>query len=223
MLKQRTNNVLTLIITAISFLLPASIAAQDASLQKPQILPKAQAEYSADCEITIGGKQLKQKVYYTPGKERRDMKKDGSDETVIIRSDKRVSWALLPEHKMYMEMNVMKGRIRMDDILSYYMAELTPAGEELVDGIQTSKSSITITDPRGKAYEGSIWMTKENIVIKMDTVSKGPGTSDRISLVLSNLKTEKQDPNLFELPANYVKTFILPGGSDLRMDMLKNP
>ncbi|RJQ45954.1 MAG: hypothetical protein C4538_07500 [Nitrospiraceae bacterium] len=194
----------------------APVSAEETTQQKAGIiLPKPQVEYSADNSLEIGGASFSQKIYYTPDRERRDTKTDEGTQIIIIRTDRKVSWHLISDQKMYMDMNVMKGRIKMNDILSYYRIVKTPDGEEVINNIPAQKSKVAITDPRGRIYDGLMWTSKENIVLKIEAAARDNATQDRLRIELTNLHIEKQDPGLFEIPEGYAKTVILPGSGSI--------
>jgi hypothetical protein len=74
---------------------------------------------------------------------------------------------------------------------------------------------VEISCPDKEKSSGTIWMTKENIVMKMETVAKsGSSKKDMFRMELKNLKIGKQDPKLFEIPAGYQK-FEMPTMGDI--------
>jgi hypothetical protein len=116
----------------------------------------------------------------------------------IIRPDKHLAWQLMPMQKMYMEMdfssaNKMSGKAP-DDVT------IEKIGNESLDGINTTKYKILMKD---KSAGGFIWLSPENIVLKMDFLSKEGKDKNRITTTLKNLKIEPQEAALFELPAGY--------------------
>ncbi len=56
---------------------------------------------------------------------------------------------------------------------------------------------------KDKSAGGFIWLSPENIPVKMDFLSKEGKEKQRITMTLKNLKVEPQDAALFELPASY--------------------
>ena len=55
----------------------------------------------------------------------------------------------------------------------------------------------------GGSAGGFIWITQEGIPVKMDMLSKSGRKKSRITMTLTNLTIGAQDPQLFELPADY--------------------
>lgn len=167
-------------------------------------------EYSADSIIETEDGAVKGKIFIAPGKERREMTDAGSQMVNITRNDKKVVWMLMPEEKMYMEMPIGAGNpsTRKEE-LSAYKIEQTVVGPETLNGVETTKSKIIMSDKDSK-MGGFMWSTKEGIMLKIDAISIDKGKKDRFKMELSNLKIGKQDPALFEIPQGY-QTMSMPG------------
>lgn len=161
------------------------------------------AEYSADMNLESSDGAMKGKVYSTRDKERREFTEDGEKMVMIIRKDKKLVWMLQPEEKTYMEMKIPKEG-RKDDI-GDWKVEQTKVGNETVNGVATTKSKIIMTGPKGEKLGGFWWMSKEDIVIKIDAISVEKKSKERFMTELTNLKVGKQDPKLFEIPSGWTK------------------
>ena len=186
-------------------------AAQAASPSQPKV------EYSADTMMETAEVSMKGHVNYTPTRERREMVTgSGGDKMIMItRHDKKVAWTLMPSEKMYMEMSLAQAK----DDLSKYKIEQTVVGPETVNGVDTTKSKIIMTGPKGEKMGGFMWVSKENIVVKMDAIAIDKKQKMRFKTELTDLKVGKQDPTLFEVPAGYEKMGMpsfgsLMGGDD---------
>jgi hypothetical protein len=160
-------------------------------------------EYSADTVMETADVAIRGKLYAAPNRERREYAERGQNMTMIMRADKKLAWMLMPEEKMYMEFDMSK-QSRSDD-LSGWKIEQTVIGPETIDGIKTTKSKIVMTGPKGNKLAGFWWLTKENIIVKMDAISVDQGRKDRFKIQNKNIKIGKQDPKLFEVPAGYQK------------------
>ncbi|MDH4187522.1 MAG: DUF4412 domain-containing protein, partial [Nitrospira sp.] len=198
---------------AVSILL-VPLAVHAASLPEPKV------DYSADSTMeTEGGMTMKSRVYHSSGKQRMEM--GGADGSVtIIRNDKKVMWQLIGN--MYMEMPI--DRSDSSD-LSSMDVEQTVVGEETVNGIKTTKSKVIATKKDGSKFGGFFWTTKDGITVKMDLLSKEGDQKMRMMSELTNLKIEKQDPKLFEIPAGYTKNdmgaLMGQGGAPNIQEMMK--
>ncbi|HSM97583.1 MAG TPA: DUF4412 domain-containing protein [Gallionella sp.] len=180
-------------------------AAQAAKPAQPQV------EYSADTAMETAEVSMKGHVNYAPMRERREMVMDGGDKMIMItRHDKKVSWTLMPADKMYMEMSLAQASAQAKDDTSKYKIEQTEIGPETVNGVDTTKSKIIMTGPKGEKMGGFMWVTRDNIVVKMDAIAIDKKDKHRFKTELTNLKVGKQDPKLFEVPAGYEK-MSMPG------------
>jgi len=174
--------------------------AQAAKPAQPQV------EYSADTSMETAEISMKGHVNYAPKRERREMVTDGGDKMIMImRFDKKMAWTLMPSEKMYMEMSLDQASSQAKDDTSKYKIEQTVVGPEMLNGINTTKSKIIMTGPKGEKMGGFMWTTKDNIVVKMDAIAIDKKEKMRFKTELTNLKIGKQDPALFEIPNGYTK------------------
>ena len=174
-------------------------------------------EYSADTQMETADVTMEGQVFYAPGKERREMTTGNDGMTMIIRQDKKVIWTLMPEAKAYMEMSLDKSQDKTD--FSDYHVEQSTVGEEEVNGIKTTKSKVIMTRKDGSKLGGFWWTTKEDIPVKMDMISVEGKTKERIKMELTNLKIGKQDPKIFEIPADYMNMSMgMPNLKDLMQE-----
>jgi hypothetical protein len=187
------------------FLMAAAItlaaSAHAASPSQPQV------EYSADSLMETAEVSMKGHVNYTPTRERREMVTgSGGDKMIMImRHDKKVAWTLMPAEKMYMEMSLSQASAQAKDDMSKYKIEQTVVGPETLNGVNTTKSKIIMTGPKGEKMGGFMWVTKDNIVVKMDAIAIDKKDKMRFKTELTDLKVGKQDPKQFEVPAGYEK------------------
>lgn len=164
--------------------------------------PDAQVDYSADSTMeTEGGMTMKSRIYHSLNKDRMEM--GGSDGmTSIIRKDKKVVWQLMGN--MYMEMPMDASNTPGMD--GFDIVEQAEVGQETINGIKTTKSKIVAVKKDGSGkFGGFFWTTREGITVKMDMLSKEGDKKLRMTNELTNLKIERQDPALFEIPAGYTK------------------
>lgn len=169
--------------------------------------PQSKVEYSADTMLESAEMSMKGKVNFTPTRERREMVMgSGGDKMITItRHDKKVAWTLMPAEKIYMEMALNQSGPGQPPDPSQYQIEQTVIGPDTVNGVSTTKSKIIMTGPNGEKMGGFMWMTKENILMKMDAIAIDANQKHRFKTELTNLKVGKQDPKLFEIPPGYEK------------------
>jgi hypothetical protein len=177
---------------AVGFLLGIS-GVQAASLPVPTV------EYSADRIIESEAGTFNGKVYAAKDKERTEISMRGMQSVTILRRDKKLSWMLMPSHRMYSEMDLVRaqhqsGSAPADDV------SIESVGTETIEGFETTKYKMLMKD--GSAG-GFIWITQQGITIKMDLLSKSEGKKTRMTVTLTNLQIGPQDAQLFELPSDY--------------------
>ena len=160
-------------------------------------------DYSADFSMETADVAMQGKMYYSPGKERREYKQDGDNSIMIVRHDKNVVWMLMSEDSVYMEMSIPKAG-RSDDLGAFNM-KMTPMGNEVMNGVKTTKSKVIMSAANGAKMGGFIWTSKEGIAVKLDAIGVEKGSKERFKIELTNLKIGKQNPTLFEIPAGYTK------------------
>ncbi|WP_331345328.1 DUF4412 domain-containing protein [Cellvibrio sp. UBA7661] len=161
-------------------------------------IPAPDTEYSGVRQVVMAEGSFTQTVHHSHGKERNEMQMEGMSMISIIRPDKNIAWQLMPMQKMYMEVD-MKSANKMsgnapDDVT------IEKVGSETLDGMNTTKYKILMKD---KSAGGFIWLSPENIPVKMDFLSKEGKNKNRVTMTLKNLKVEPQEAALFELPPGY--------------------
>jgi hypothetical protein len=183
---------------------------------------ESRVEYSADSTMeSDGGMSMKSRIYHTPDKERTEL--GGTEGSVMImRRDKNVMWQLFGN--MYMESPLTQSNAGgMEDM---EILEQHDVGEETINGIKTTKSKIIAAKKDGTKFGGFFWTSKDGITVKMDLLSKEGNKKIRIASELTNIKIEKQDPALFEIPVGYTKNdmgaMMGQGGMPNLDEMMKN-
>ncbi len=186
---------LTYILTLFFAMMPGLIFSNPSSADT---IPAPDTEYSGVRTVVTAEGSFTQTVHHSHGKERNEMQMQGMSMATISRPDKKVAWQLMPMQKMYMEVdlknaNKMSGNAP-DDVT------IEKVGSEVLDGITTTKYKLVMKD---KSAGGFIWLSPENIPLKMDFLSKEGNNKNRVTMSLKNLKVEPQDAALFELPQGY--------------------
>ncbi|MFO0730670.1 MAG: hypothetical protein U0231_18710 [Nitrospiraceae bacterium] len=110
-------------------------------------------------------------------------------------------WQLIGD--MYMEMPFDQSK--SSGLEGFDIQEQTEVGQEVINGMKTTKTKVIAVKKDGSKFGGFFWTTKEGVVVKTDMLSKEGDRKVRIALELSNVKIEKQDPALFEIPPGLTK------------------
>lgn len=161
-------------------------------------IPAPDTEYSGVRQVVTAEGSFTQTVHHSHGKERNEMQMEGMSMATILRPDKKLAWQLMPMQKMYMEIDLTSANKMSGNAPDDVTIEKT--GTEVVDGIATTKYKILMKD---KSAGGFIWLSSENIPVKMDFLSKEGKNKNRVTMTLKNLKVEPQEAALFELPSGY--------------------
>jgi outer membrane lipoprotein-sorting protein len=191
-----------------------SVGAHAADAVPSAALP--QVEYSADRVISAeqGGKsmQMNARVNYAKGKERNVIEMQGKSMISIMRHDKKLAWMVMPDQKMYMETSYAKQAqychwpcVNIEKAKIGEGKGYTTLGQEVVNGVETTKYKITCIDKKGETIEGIFWVAANGVVMKMDFTTTGKGGKSHAVIELRNLKIAEQDPGLFEIPKGYSK------------------
>ena len=86
-------------------------------------------EYPADQMIEAQGTAIQSKVYSAPTKKRREMNQGGMNRILIARHEKKVTWNLMPEEKMVMEM-AKKALFDKTDLSAYQIEQTPPSARK---------------------------------------------------------------------------------------------
>ena len=164
-------------------------------------LPTPTVEYSADRVMETAVGTIEGKVYSSKGKERMETSMKGMTSVMILRTDKKESYMLMPAQKMYQQMDFAKARETVSGTPGEDVT-ITEEGRETVEGLETTKYKLITAD---KKYGGFMWFTDQGIAVKMDLLSREDGKKSRITMTLKNLEVADQDDALFEVPAGYNK------------------
>jgi outer membrane lipoprotein-sorting protein len=171
---------------------------------KAEILPAPTVEYSADSTLDAAGMKMRTRVYYSPGKQRREVTSDGQQQVMILRVDKSISWMLMPDSRQYMDMPLSTG-MESSGAVEGYEVQRTAAGKERVNGLDTTRYKAVLETPAGIRLEGFIWVTEQGLLVKLDANATGSEVSGRMRMDVTNVRFGPQDPRLFEIPAGYTK------------------
>jgi len=166
----------------------------------------AAVEYSADYIMESAAGAVRGHIYSAPGVERREDVMDGGATMVTIRrDDKKALWMLMPSERMYMEIKAGQPSAGPPRAPSpeEYQTQMTTEGREEVAGVMTTKSKVIMTAADGSKMGGFWWTTDDGIVVKMDVLSVDKGEKLRMKRELSNIQVGAQQPDLFEIPADY--------------------
>ncbi len=126
------------------------------------------------------------------------MKQMGMDQLVILAlPEKSASYLVFPNLKSYCDTPTSGKGIPEGKL------EKTPLGNDTVEKHACTKSKLTFTDKDGKTAEALVWEAPDlkNFPVQYQTVENGQTTTT----TFTDIKTEKPEASLFELPQGYKK------------------
>jgi len=177
------------------------------------------ADFTADQFMTISEGELGEnqriipsKVYSQGKKLRMEMSMAGRNAVSISRGDKKppVFWMLMPEQKMYMETVGEANGLDPFSSKAGMKIDKTFVAKENVAGHPANKFKIVWTDKDGNKRSGFAW---EAIDLNDAPVRQEFFYNDEHILVqLANIEVKKLDADLFEVPSDYKKISMPPGG-----------
>lgn len=174
-------------------------------------LKEVKVDYTADSVLKIDGMEVISRVYHSGSKERMEQEMDGAAQVIIVRTDKKLAWVLMPQMQMYMEIGYdALGAAAYDPGEMDYT--LVAEGTESVAGVTAAKYRMTAVGRDGKRFEGYIWLGPGNIMVRIEAASKGNGKTERVKMELRNLRIGPVDRSLFEVPKGYTKMQGMGGG-----------
>ncbi|QWR78179.1 DUF4412 domain-containing protein [Candidatus Magnetomonas plexicatena] len=165
-------------------------------------------DFSADVIFTGKGEKTESKMFFTKDKVRMDMSTPEKMSS-ISRMDKKVSWIIFHDKKIYMEspmqdaaQNPMTGgkarKPMVDEKMDGEMSR-KEVGTETIDGHSCTK--YLITSKSGKKQEEIYqWMAKDIMFPVKTAAVDGSWTQE-----YKNIKTGSPSADTFEVPSGYTK------------------
>ncbi|NNL64607.1 MAG: hypothetical protein HKP30_00045 [Myxococcales bacterium] len=167
------------------------------------------SDYRADTLMSSPDGEMRGQVWASGRKERREFTLQGRRHVMILRKDRGVTWVLIPDQKMYLE-NAIDPEMMPEN---GGRLEREVLGQETVNGTPATKYRVHGTTGQGDPFEGTMWMTKHEIPVRV--VSSNGGMTVRMEL--SNLDVGPVDAARFEIPADFTR-FELPPPAKADLD-----
>lgn len=159
--------------------------------------------YSADVTFTYGPNQrIKTSFYYSPTRQRMDYAFRQRHRIMIVYSDARLVFELLPDKKLFRKRRVDHlpawnfGASRPD-------AERKHLGKETIGEIETDKYAVKAMTPYGEKFEGVMWVDRDRVVIKLDGKQIRGKISRNVVVTVSNLRKGALAAEVFKVPAGF--------------------
>ncbi|MFA0887945.1 MAG: DUF4412 domain-containing protein [Synergistales bacterium] len=161
------------------------------------------AEFSADMAMKApDGSGMTGKVFVKGPKIRQEMTPDGEKMITILRLDKKLSWVLMPDEKVYMEMKMRESAEDPSLVEKTDPAKVRRLGKETVNGFVCEKIQVT-----EKSTVITQWLSEELGWPIKGEVKAPEGLSTH---EYKNIKKGGVSDALFEIPSGYQKMSV-PG------------
>ncbi|MEA3507752.1 MAG: DUF4412 domain-containing protein [Synergistota bacterium] len=162
------------------------------------------AEFSADMAMnSAAGGEMTGKVFVKGNALRQEINTPMGVQALIVDPDAPVSYAVMPEQNMYMEIPKTQITLGEDETFEEKFSEqgkVTEMGDETVQGYDCRKYHVVFND--ANAGEATIWLSEDlNYPIKV--YSENP--QDKLTVIYSNIQEEPQPDSLFTIPEGYTK------------------
>lgn len=159
------------------------------------------AEFTAKVVTVYPDQKPTGKVYVKGDKKRNEVKYSKFEPSAIyiLRPDKKLLWMILPKFKTYAEVTTFIPRLHIQ-MMPYtpeqVKARMKKVGTEVINGYECDK--FESKSPSGNSLH--IWIAK-----KLEVPIKIMAEDGSFSTEYSDIKQEKLDDSLFELPPGYRK------------------
>jgi hypothetical protein len=153
--------------------------------------PLLTVEYSAHRRIETDQGVIEGSVAAAPGMERSEIRMGSmSSSVMIMRSDRKVGYRVMPAQRMYLEVDLAQAAQRSGTVAQDQL-ELEAVGSETVSGLATTKYKFVTKD--------------EGIPVKMDVLSKYGSDKSRTTVTLHDVRIGEQDRSTFDVPAGFAR------------------
>ena len=177
--------------------LPLLLALAAPPAAAAQLVGDAAVAFSADRSVTWKGKTYPGRVYARPGMQRHEEVFGALTVVAILRADRQTAYVMLPDLNLYTEAPFPKAVTEKGDVSQLG----APVGDGTVAGRPAQQYHVTRNGSDGSALDGSLWLTRDWIVLKADGTWTAPAHApEHGTLELANIVEAPQDPSLFEVP-----------------------
>jgi hypothetical protein len=171
------------------------------------LLGDAAVAYSAERTVTINGRTYTGTVFHIPGRDRDEQEIQGIAEVIILDAAEKQGFLFLPMLKTYVTFAFPPLMAELGDPT----LRRSPVGQEMVNGVRTTRYRIDHVAADGSRARGFLWVSARGVLMRLDGTVTRPhgGRPMQLRMELANLAIGPQDPALFQLPPGLVE---LPSG-----------
>ena len=165
-------------------------------------LENARVGFTAERLLVLDGKTYVGRIWHMPGEERHEQSLQGVNPILfILHNNSGIADIVLPKLHTVAELPVPTALTILEDpqLLK------NPIGKERIGGVGTTKYTIDLTTPQGRAT-GFLWLDPAGIPIKCEGRFRAPGGKlTTIRWELRHLRIGPQPAALFAVPRGYSK------------------
>jgi hypothetical protein len=182
------------VLLAVAFIAPAPARAA--------IVGDTAVPYSATRIVTVDGKEYRGKVFAVPGKQRHDVDINGLELSLVLDIAGGAGVIAVPTLHSYVDFPLPPLLAELDR----QQLEGHAAGEERIAGLPAVKYRLEYTASDGSRGMGFIWLTHDNILLRIDGRIERPGhRPTTVTMRLDDLRLGPQDDDLFEITTGLKK------------------
>ncbi len=181
--------------------IPLATLSPNGRAASAETLGDARVGFSAERVLVINGQSYVGRMWHMPGEQRHEQDLPAVKPVFILRAGSAIGDIILPklhtvvEFALPTELSILgdPGLLRK------------PVGQEIINGIATTKYAVDEKIPQGRAI-GSLWLSSDGIPMKCDaSFAADNGKVSTIRWELRHVKIGTQDAALFEIPHGYAK------------------
>lgn len=177
----------------------ASIAA---GTSRAESLLDAPVAYSATRTTTVDGRTYVGTVHHIAGKEQQEETLFGMADAFILDGNKDKGWLVVPALKSFVAFPFPPMMI----VLASPTLKKTRVGDDVVDGIETTKYAIHTRTSDGTVADGFAWFSRRGVLMKLQgSVTARQGHRTTVAMVLHGVKEAPQDAALFVPPQDFTQ------------------
>jgi len=179
----------------------SALLAISAARLMAETLGDPQVGFAAERVLVLNGKSYIGRMYNNPGEQRHEQALPSLKPVFILRSDSSIADILLPQLHTAVEFDLpsILKVLGQPDLIG------SPVGQEIVNGIATTKYQIDKTIPEGH-LSGTLWLSRDGIPMRCDgSYTNRKGKVSTVHWELRHVQIGEQDARLFKVPADYSK------------------
>jgi hypothetical protein len=173
-----------------------------AGASRAESLLDAPVFYSATRNVTVDGHTYIGIVHHIAGKERQEQNLLGMHDVFILDGKADKGWLVVPALKSFIAFPFPP----VMAMLASDIVKKTPVGDDVVDGIETTKYRIHTTARDGTLADGFAWFSRRGVLMKLQgSVTAPQGHRTTIAMELRGVEEAPQDETLFAPPRNFTQ------------------